>query len=155
MNAKLNHKVLLPTAQAAALAIHSQRQLAAYLSPDIDVQKIQVIDQYQQTHAIELPMPALRMFLDILAELAQGNAVKIVPIHAELTTQQAAELLNVSRPYVVKLLEQGLIPYHKVGKHRRVRYADLIIYQQQQRSTSEQAMYELMEQAQDLGMGYE
>lgn len=155
MNAELNAKILLPTAQAVALATQSQRQLAAYLSRDFDVQKIQVTDQNEQNHVVELPTSALRLLLDILAELAEGNAVKIVPIHAELTTQQAAELLNVSRPYVVKLLEQGQIPYHKVGKHRRVRYADLLSYQQQQRMTSEQAMSELMEQAQDLGMGYE
>ena len=154
MNAVIE-RGLLPTDQTMKLATQSQRELAPNLVLDTDVQKIQIVDQHQQSHVIELPTAALRMLLNILTELSEGNAVKIVPIHAELTTQEAADLLNVSRPHVVKLLEQGHIKFHKVGKHRRVLYTDVLAYQQQQKQISIEAMSELMSQAQALGMGYE
>ena len=93
--------------------------------------------------------------MDILAQLADGNAVKVVPIHAELTTQEAADLLNVSRPHLVRLLEDGMLPFHKTGKHRRIRFADLMQFKGRRDQASEQAMEELTTQAQELGMGYE
>lgn len=93
--------------------------------------------------------------MDVLAELANGNAVQIVPVHAELTTQEAADLLNVSRPHLVKLLEDGALPFHKTGRHRRVRFADLMQFKAARTQASERAMQELARQAQDLQMGYE
>ena len=97
----------------------------------------------------------MRLLVDILAELADGNAVQVVPVHAELTTQEAADLLNVSRPHLVKLLEDGALPFHRTGKHRRVRFADLMQFKAARERDSEQAMQELAGQAQELGMGYE
>ncbi|MFX6759798.1 helix-turn-helix domain-containing protein, partial [Acinetobacter baumannii] len=82
-----------------------------------------------------------------------GNAVKVVPVHAELTTQEAADLLNVSRPHFVKLLEDGVLAFHRTGKHRRVRFADLMQYKEARERASEQAMAELAQQSQELGMG--
>jgi excisionase family DNA binding protein len=88
-------------------------------------------------------------------ELGEGNAVKVIPIHAELTTQEAADLLNVSRPHVVKLLETDALKGHKAGKHRRILFADLMEYKNKRLAESEAAMDELTQQAQQLKMRYE
>jgi excisionase family DNA binding protein len=136
-------------------AVQGQRALAAYLVTQFETQRIQIFDDKNQAHPVELPTSALCLLVDILAELADGNAVKVVPIHAELTTQEAADLLNVSRPHLVKLLEDGSLLFHKTGKHRRVRFADLMSFKEQRDQASEQAMQELAAQAQELRLGYE
>jgi excisionase family DNA binding protein len=92
---------------------------------------------------------------EILSELALGNAVKVVPIHTELTTQEGADILNVSRPHLVKLLDEGALPHTKTGRHRRVKFADLMAYKGQRDHASRAAMDALAAQAQELGMGYE
>lgn len=148
-------KITLPADREIQAAIEGQRTLAAYLSTRADTQRIQIIDDQSHTHQLELPTSALRLLVDILAELAEGNAVRIVPIHAELTTQEAADLLNVSRRHLVKLLEDGQLPFHRTGKHRRIRFGDLMQFKQTRDQASEQAMTELARQAQDLKLGYE
>ena len=147
--------VTLPEEIEVRAAIQGQRELAAYLVTNFDTQRIQIYDIKNQAHQIELPTSALRLLVDILSELADGNAVKVVPVHAELTTQEAADLINVSRPHLVKLLETGELPYHKTGKHRRVRFDELMKYKSERDDASERAMSELAKQAQALHMGYE
>lgn len=148
-------EAILPVEREVAAAVESQRALAAYLSTQFETQRIQIFDEKNRAHQVELPTSALRLLVDILAELAEGNAVRVVPIHAELTTQEAADMLNVSRPHLVKLLESGALPFHKAGKHRRIRFADLMAFKAERDRTSTEAMEELARQAQELQLGYE
>jgi excisionase family DNA binding protein len=101
-----------------------------------------------------LPREAFDILLEVLGQMANGNAVTIVPVHAELTTHQAAEILNVSRPYLIGLLEAGKIPHRMVGTHRRIRFTDLMAYKQQDDARRDEAVAELTRQAQDLDLGY-
>lgn len=145
----------LPVEREVAAAVEGQRVLAAFLSTRFEIQRIQIFDAKNQAHQVELPTSALRLLVDVLSELAEGNAVKVVPIHAELTTQEAADMLNVSRPHLVKLLESGALAFHKTGKHRRIRFADLMAFKTEQDRASAQAMEALAKQAQELQLGYE
>ena len=136
-------------------SVESRRQLAAFLSTTLQTQRIELVDGEQHRQVVELPTFAFRLLGEILSELALGNAVKVVPIHAELTTQEGADMLNVSRPHLVKLLDEGVIPHTKTGRHRRIKFADLMAYKEQRERASRAAMDELAAQAQELGMGYE
>jgi excisionase family DNA binding protein len=104
--------------------------------------------------SVAVPKDAFELFLEILRQMANGNAVTIIPVHAELTTQQAADMLNVSRPFVVALLEQGKIPHRMVGTHRRVRVADLLEFKKRDDAEREDALAELAAEAQKHGLGY-
>jgi len=99
---------------------------------------------------VVLPAAVVRLLGALLTELAKGNAVTLMPHHAELTTQEAADLLNVSRPFLVSLLENGELPFHKVGTHRRVRFSDLMIYKRRRDAESEEALREIAAISQEL-----
>ncbi len=144
---------LLPSEVDIELAKESSRALSMILATKEAVQRVTIQSDGEKTR-VELPMSAFRLFIDILANLSQGNAVQVVPVHAELTTQEAADLLMVSRPYFIKLLDEGKIPYRKVGTHRRVRYSDLLDFKSKEEQQREAALDELSAQAQKLGMGY-
>ena len=103
---------------------------------------------------VNLPKAALDLLVDMLSQLASGHAVTIVPVHAELTTQQAADMLNVSRPFLISLLESGRIGFHRVGNHRRIRFQDLMEYRRTQLQESKAAMADLAADAQRLRLGY-
>ena len=141
----------LPGAEAAGLARTSATELSRYLSEHPEAERARV--QFDDSDLI-LPRHALELLRDLLAEMAQGNAVTIMPTHAELTTQQAADILNVSRPHLIKLLESGEIPFSHVGTHRRIRYQDLLAYKAGRDQKREEALDELVRQAQEHDMGY-
>jgi excisionase family DNA binding protein len=103
---------------------------------------------------VELPTAAVKLLVRALEELGKGHAVTVLPVHARLTTQRAAELLGVSRPFLIKEIEAGKLRCDKVGTHRRIRYEELVAYQARVRGRQEEAMNALVEQAQELGMGY-
>lgn len=138
---------VLPEPQDAELARASSRLLAACIGHG-PTARVRVIDGDGE---IEVPVSALRMLVDILTNMAEGNAISLVPIHAELTTQQAADFLNVSRPYLVGLIDRGELAHHKVGTHRRILFRDLLAYRERQLKASKDALAELAAEAQQQG----
>jgi excisionase family DNA binding protein len=150
MNAEVNRETFLPSEQEVKLAKESSRILAACIGQG-PTARLRVIEGKRE---FEVPVAALRLLVDILAHMAEGHAVNIVPIHAEFTTQQAADFLNVSRPFVVSLLEKGELPYRKVGTHRRIQFKDLLEYRDRILAHGKQMADELAKQAQELDMGY-
>jgi excisionase family DNA binding protein len=129
--------------------------LAACLQAGAGTPQVSIVAGSGEARAVPVPVYAVQALVQVLAEIGAGNAVSVMPVHAELTTQQAADLLNVSRPFLVQLLERGEIPYHKVGSHRRVRHQDVIAWKEQVDADRGKALDALVEQGQALGMGYE
>lgn len=103
---------------------------------------------------IELPPVAAELLLRLLRDLAAGHTVTLIPIHAELTTQSAADLLGVSRPFIIKLLEDGRLPHRLVGTHRRILFKDLMEYRKTMESGRRAALQQLADEAQEHGLGY-
>lgn len=146
---------LLPSDTETEEAKVSSRALSAQLRGDRPL-RLRMLDEQQ--HALDpivtLPAHAARLLLDILVQMAEGKAVTIIPVHAELTTQQAADVLNISRPFFVQLLERGEIPFRKVGTHRRVLLHDILLYKERTDTAREQQLDELAKLSQELGIGY-
>ena len=146
------NEVVTPTKRDTALAKKAAEHLAAHLQKG---SKLRLeLKGSSGTEELVLPPSAIRLLMRILSELGQGNGVTLTPLRAELTTQQAADLLNVSRPHLVKLLDEGSIPSRKVGTHRRVRLEDLLDYKREFQDKRHAALDELAALSQDLDMGY-
>ncbi|HEX5504305.1 MAG TPA: helix-turn-helix domain-containing protein [Thermomicrobiales bacterium] len=101
---------------------------------------------------VDVPRSVVSLLHEMVHHLAHERAVSIVPLHKELTTQQAADLLNVSRPHLVSLLERGELPYTRPGKHRRVRFSDVMAYKRRREQVEKEALDELAQLSQDLGL---
>ena len=139
----------VPTRKDAELAATASRALAAKQTTD-DGLRVRLDDGQE----LLLPKAATRLLSHLLTEMAQGNAVTLIPVHAELTTQEAADFLNISRPHLISLLEKGDIEFHKVGTHRRVKFVAIEAYRKRFEVEARKAMDELAQEAQELGMGY-
>jgi excisionase family DNA binding protein len=148
------HETPTPTEAEAHQARESLQRISDILTSGMSDLSIRIQNDEQTGADIILPASVLRLLKDILAEMAQGHAVALLPVQAELTTQQAADLLNVSRPYLIRLLEDSKIPFRLVGQHRRVRFDDLLAYQRKDDEDRRRVADELTADAQELGMGY-
>ncbi|MDB6175518.1 MAG: hypothetical protein JWL59_4829 [Chthoniobacteraceae bacterium] len=143
-----------PNMEQARQAREAARLFAAMTATARGSQSLRLLPDDKAAQPVEVPEAAFRLFLEVLNQMAQGNAVTLVPTHHELTTQQAADLLRVSRPYFVKLLEAGTIPYHRVGSRRRVKFEHLMAYLEKFKGESREALEQLAAEAQQFGMGY-
>jgi excisionase family DNA binding protein len=141
-----------PSPTDAVLAGESARRLAPRLARANGTMQLSVVEPNGQSEAVAIPTSAFRLLVTILAEMANGNAVRLIPHQAELTTQEAAELLNTSRPYLVRLLDDGRIPFHRVGTHRRVLFKDVMEYKVEHRRARRGALNRLSALDQELGL---
>jgi excisionase family DNA binding protein len=144
---------------ATAPAAEDDRRLAAEASrrlatPHDQQARLQFGGADRDPEVVDLPAAALPLLRQLLDRIAAGEPVAVVAGDDELSTQQAADLLGVSRPFLVGLLERGVIPFRKVGAHRRVRARDLAEYRHREDGERLKALGELAAQAQELGMGY-
>ena len=141
---------VLPSETEAALARETGRVLAARLRGH-DLMRLQIIDGPSR-EIVKLPAAAVRLLVRILEEMSRGNAVTVIPVHAELTTQEAADLLNISRPSLIQLLNEGKIEHRRVGTHRRVRFDALMKHKRQADAARRAALAELAAYDQELGI---
>ncbi len=143
----------LPSAKEVALAEKSRKILLALMREKKEP-IFRIVKGGKEGESILFPSGALKLLVVILSQMANGNAVTLMPIHAELTTQEAADLLNVSRPFLITLLNDGKIPFRKVGTRRRVLARDILDYKSKIDKQRLKTLEKLAEQDQDLGLGY-
>lgn len=146
--------ISIPSDQEIDLASESSRKLSAYIK-STGHPSFQLLKKGKAIETVSIPVGALRLLVAILSQMAKGNAVTLIPVHAELTTQEAADLLNVSRPYLVNLLEEGKIPFHKVGTRRRVFAKDILRFKEKTDKDRLAILEELVNEAQKHNMGYD
>jgi excisionase family DNA binding protein len=151
------------TPQEMTLALESSRKLSELIPASAVKCRIQSETRGSSSKQSRKPSPgidvvipqsAFRLLVELLTEMSKGNAVTLFPVQAELTPSQASKLLNVSRPFLVELLNQGEIPFRMVGTHRRIRVEDVRAYKEQTDKARLEALAELAKQAQELEMGY-
>ncbi len=143
-----------PPVEDVALAREASRRLTELLAR---VETFRVTPNGpggSDAEGVALPLSAVRLLAALLKEMGEGHAVTLLPVHEELTTQQAADILNVSRPFLIGLLEQGEIPYRAVGRHRRIRAGDVMAYKRRSNAQRDQALQRLVDEGQELDMGY-
>ena len=137
----------MPTPKEMSQAKESSRILASVVGEEET--HVRLVDRGE---VVALPGSAMRLFVDLLEHMARGEAVRVVGAETELSTTQAADILNVSRPYLIGLLEAGQIPCRKVGQHRRIPAAALLDYKERSLAKSKAVLDELTREAQDLGI---
>ena len=141
-----NTDIVEPDETERAMARAAARQLA-----NVDEKSV-CVQVGESAQCVALPMGAVRLLARALEIISEGDAVILTPLHSELSTQQAAEILKVSRPYLVKLLDEGEIPSHKVGTHRRVRLHDVLEWKCASDEARLAVLEELQAEAQAMGL---
>ena len=139
----------IPSTRDAALAERAVRKLAALAD---ETGPVPARFGAAAAEPVDIPTPAVRLLREILDQMAHGHGVALTPIHAELTTGEAADLLQVSRTHLVQLLDEGRIPCRMVGAHRRIRAADIVTYRREQETRRRSALDELTTRDQELGL---
>lgn len=144
----LRREPSLPSPTEIQFAENLLRELTFFCKDDSDIN----VTFHNKSKSVKVPFSRKMLFylVQILEQISMGNDVEIFPIDAELTTREAADLLNVSRQYLVKLLKENRIPFHKVGTQRRIKFEDLMKYKAKMQVESEQAMDELTRLGQEL-----
>lgn len=140
----------LPSEAESILAKETSRVLSARVQTADPLQLRMLDDPTGGT--VKLPATAVRILIHILEEMARGNAVTLIPVHAELTTQEAADMLNISRPSLIQILDEGKIEYRRVGTHRRVRFEALMAYKRRADAERRAVLAELASYDQELGL---
>lgn len=140
----------LPTESEANLAKETSRLLAPQVRSSAPL-TFRVLDA-AKGETLRIPAQAAKMLVRILEEMARGNAVSLIPVHAELTTQEAADMLYISRPTLIQLLDEGKIEYRKVGTHRRVRFESLMAYKRRADAERRATLAELAAYDQEIGI---
>jgi len=133
------------------IAQRAARRIGEYLTAHPGADPVRIQGELAGDDALVVPRQAAVLLAQILGFLANGQGVTVTPSHAMLTTQQAADFLNVSRPYLIKLLEEQKVPYHMVGTHRRVAFGDLLEYKRRDDQERQRAADELTALGQELG----
>ncbi len=139
-----------PSKDEQELAIESYDALSSVIeqlksdNPEIEIEETQ--------ERIKIPLSALKFLGEILKAMSQGKLLSLVPVATEVTTQKAAEILGCSRPHLVKLLEKGEIEYTKVGKHRRVKFEDVMNYKEKMKKSQKQQIIDIMKSDEELGL---
>jgi len=137
---KLDQKIASKSYNALASVIE---QLNSE-QPEIEIE--------ETSEKIKIPLSALKLLGDILKAMGQGKLISIVPVATEMTTQAAAEVLGCSRPHLVKLLEDGKIAFTKVGKHRRIKFDDIMKYKKQMKEQQKQNIIDIMNADEETGL---
>lgn len=147
-------KPIVPEVGDEQQAASALERVQAYLDRHPGPAAVTLADDSIPDQVVVVPRSAVTLLAQVLTHLAAGRPVSVIPADAELTTQQAADMMNVSRPYLVNLLEAGEIPYRKVGTRRRVRFQDLLAYQEADDARRRQAATELTHLSAELGIEY-
>lgn len=136
------NEIKRPSKEEQQVALASYHVLSAALeelhsnTPEIEIE--------ETAEKIKVPLSALKLLVEILKATSQGKPISIMPVAAEMTTQSAAETLGCSRPHLVKLLEEGIIPFTKVGRHRRIKVDDVMAYKKKMKEEQKRLLIEMM-----------
>lgn len=142
--------VITPTPEAIRAAEGALRSLGSHEPAGVVLR----VRENGGAVEVDLPREVVPLLVEILGQMANGNGVRVVPLHAELTPSQAADLLNVSERYLVGLLESGALASHELGGHQRVKLGDMLAYKRVRDAERADALREMADEAQRLGLGY-